>query len=81
MASRAERSDVEGQFVYFVYILRCSDDTCYVGHSADLAARLVAHNQGSAAEYTRVRRPVALVYHEVAESAAAAAARERQLKK
>ena len=30
----------------FIYILRCADDTLYVGHTEDLASREQTHNDG-----------------------------------
>ena len=49
---------------YFVYILRCADDTFYTGITTDLKRRLKEHNKqnGSLTKYTRVRQPVKLVY-------------------
>lgn len=64
-----------------VYILRCSDNSFYVGSSADVDARVKVHNQGLGPDYTRNRRPVLLVYAEECESKAAACNRERQIKK
>ncbi len=64
-----------------VYILRCSDDTFYVGHTDNLSAREALHNSGHGADYTASRRPVALVPSEQFESAKDAVKRERQLKR
>ena len=52
--------------MYFVYLLRCADGTLYTGCTNDLDRRLVAHNAGKGAKYTRSRRPVVLVYREQA---------------
>lgn len=65
----------------FVYILKCADNTFYVGHTDDLASREALHNAGTAANYTAIRRPVALVYSESFATLDAAVARERQLKR
>jgi predicted GIY-YIG superfamily endonuclease len=65
----------------FVYILRCCDDTLYVGHTDDLDARLKAHGDGVASNYTAARRPVELVYGESCSSQAVAVRREHQLKR
>jgi putative endonuclease len=65
----------------FVYILRCSDESFYVGTTQDLDARLKAHNDGRGAAYTFKRRPVSLVYWERYESNTQGVARERQLKR
>ncbi|MFT7860682.1 MAG: GIY-YIG nuclease family protein [Sulfurimonas sp.] len=48
-----------------VYILECSDGSLYTGITTDLEKRVEEHNSSSkGAKYTRVRRPVKLVYHE-----------------
>jgi predicted GIY-YIG superfamily endonuclease len=65
----------------FTYILRCADDTLYVGHTEDLALREETHNEGRGAVYTATRRPVRMVYAEQHLSAASAIAREHQLKR
>jgi len=49
---------------FYVYILRCSDDSYYTGHTDDLEARLSAHKIGAFGGYTKNRRPVKLVYAE-----------------
>jgi predicted GIY-YIG superfamily endonuclease len=64
----------------FTYILRCADDTLYIGHTENLASREETHN-GRGAVYTATRRPVRMVYAEQHPSAEAAIARERQLKR
>ena len=64
----------------WVYILRCSDGTLYVGHTNDLVSRERAHNQGHGSCYTAARRPVRIVYSEPHDSIDRAVARERQLK-
>ena len=65
----------------FTYILRCADETLYVGHTENLAARERTHNDGNGAKYTAARRPVRIVYAEEHSSARSAIARERQLKR
>jgi len=45
---------------WVVYILRCKDNTLYTGMTNNMEKRLIAHNLGLAAKYTRSRRPVAL---------------------
>jgi len=46
----------------FVYLLRCADRTLYCGWSTDPERRLRQHQAGTASRYTRVRRPVELVW-------------------
>jgi putative endonuclease len=46
----------------WVYILKCSDRSYYVGSTVDLDRRLTEHRSGEGAAYTRRRRPVELVF-------------------
>ena len=62
------------------YILRCADDTLYCGITNDLDKRIVAHNAGTAAKYTRARGPVELVFVESCAGRSAALKREMQIK-
>jgi putative endonuclease len=66
--------------MFFVYMVRCSDDTLYTGFTTDPEERLKVHNSGKGAKYTRSRLPVSLVYVETCESLSAALKREHQLK-
>ena len=45
---------------WVAYLVRCSDKSLYCGISNDLKNRLVEHNSGKGAKYTRSRRPVEL---------------------
>lgn len=47
--------------MYWVYILRCSDNTLYSGSTPRLEKRILEHNEGKGAKYTRGRRPVSLL--------------------
>ena len=47
--------------LWVVYLIRCSDESLYCGITNDLKNRLIAHNSGKGAKYTRFRRPVELV--------------------
>lgn len=48
---------------YFVYIVRCSDNTLYTGITTDVNRRVEEHNGGEkGAKYTKMRQPVKLVY-------------------
>lgn len=68
--------------MYFVYILECADKTFYVGSTNDLERRLHAHNHlKSGAHYTKIRRPVKLVYSEQFKTYGKARAREGELKR
>ena len=63
------------------YLLQCADETLYCGITNDLPKRLLAHNAGTGAKYTRGRLPVRLVYQESCEDKSAALKRERQIKR
>lgn len=73
--------NTESSQIWYVYILRCSDDTLYTGITNDLAARLEAHNNGTGAKFTRGRVPVTLLYHETSASRSEALKREMAIKK
>ncbi|MDD6156724.1 MAG: GIY-YIG nuclease family protein [Lachnospiraceae bacterium] len=64
----------------YTYMLRCSDDTFYIGWTNDLEKRLKAHNEGKGAKYTKSRRPVELVYYEAFSTKQEAMSREFHLK-
>jgi predicted GIY-YIG superfamily endonuclease len=66
---------------YFVYIVRCADDSLYIGHTSNVEERVKVHNDGQGALWTACRRPVLLVYQEQHSSEPSAIARERQLKR
>jgi len=63
-----------------VYILKCADNSYYVGHTEDLKSRVKLHNNGKGANHTATRRPVKLQYHETSDSKTAAMKREQQIK-
>ncbi len=68
--------------MWFVYILKCSDDTLYTGITTDLERRLTEHNQTEkGAKYTRARRPVELIYSEKQPNRSDASKREYFIKK
>jgi len=50
--------------VIYLYIVKCSDDSFYIGVTNNLEKRLVEHNNGVNQEsYTYTRRPVELLFH------------------
>ena len=49
--------------MHFVYIVRCEDGSLYTGYTTDVKERLITHNSGKGAKYTRSRLPVSLVYY------------------
>jgi len=67
---------------YFVYILQCNDTTLYTGITVNVQKRLKEHNESpKGAKYTRVRRPVKLVYTEESTDRSSASKREYAIKK
>ncbi len=66
---------------WFVYLVRCSDQSLYTGITTDPQKRIAAHNSNTGgAKYTRARQPVRLVYLEEAASRSAACKREYAIK-
>lgn len=66
----------------FLYILRCSDGSFYIGTTrTTLELRIAQHNDGSFGGYTATRRPVTLVYSQWFERITDAVENERKLKK
>lgn len=66
---------------FFVYILLCADKTYYTGCTSDLDRRIKQHNHAkSGAHYTKIRRPVTLVYSETFDTLIDARKREAEIK-
>jgi putative endonuclease len=73
---------------FFVYVLKCSDDTFYTGYTTNLKNRLKVHNgegdtksaKTTGAKYTRGRRPVILYYSEEINNKSSAMKREYEIK-
>ena len=69
--------------LWYVYVVRCSDNSLYTGIAMDVTRRIDEHNNDdkAGAKYTRPRRPVRLVYQEEVSSRSEAASRESAIKK
>jgi len=63
----------------FTYILECVDGSFYTGSTKDLEKRLLEHNNGIGANYTKSRLPVKLVYFEEYSRIYEAFYREKQI--
>lgn len=63
----------------FMYILKCSDGTYYTGSTNNLEIRLIQHQRGEGANYTKSRLPVQLIYVEEYSSVEDAFYREKQI--
>ncbi|NLY46634.1 MAG: GIY-YIG nuclease family protein [Tissierella sp.] len=66
--------------MFYVYILKCSDNSLYTGYTVDLEKRLITHNKGKASKYTRGRLPVELIYYEELPTKSDALKREYEIK-
>ncbi|MBM3243743.1 MAG: GIY-YIG nuclease family protein [Candidatus Omnitrophica bacterium] len=66
---------------WFLYIIRCSDESLYTGITTDITRRLNEHNSKKGAFYTKNKTPVKLVYHELAVNQSQARKREAQIKR
>lgn len=65
---------------FFCYILECADGSFYTGWTTDPERRVKQHNCGRGAKYTRMHRPVKLVYVEEQADRSSAMKRERKIK-
>lgn len=67
--------------MYFVYILECADTSFYTGSTNNLEKRCLEHNtKKNGAHYTKIRRPVKLIYSESYETMSEARKREAHIK-
>lgn len=80
--STAENIAADNKPPWFVYILRCADNTLYTGITTDVDKRIKQHNgiKKNGAKYTQHRRPVQLVYQESSDSRSNASKREHSIK-
>ena len=65
---------------YFVYMLKCSNNSYYIGHTRDLESRFGEHNNMQGGRYTASRVPVEMVFAQEFASQNDAFAIERQIK-
>jgi len=65
---------------FWTYMVRCSDNSYYIGHTDNLERRLLEHNHGTLICYTTNRLPVQLVWSNEFATREEALERERQIK-
>ncbi len=65
---------------FWVYILKCADDSYYTGHTDNLEKRIAEHQCGTFPGFTSKRRPVELVFCQMFTSREDAFAAERKIK-
>ena len=75
--------ELRGGHTWYVYMVRCADNSLYTGVAKSLHKRLSEHNSDNktGAKYTRSRRPVSLVYFETCVSRSLACKRESAIKR
>lgn len=66
---------------WFVYVLKCGDGSLYTGITNNLTKRILAHEQGSGAKYTKGRAPFSIIYKERYKNRSDATKRELEIKK
>lgn len=67
---------------HYFYVLKCADNTYYAGYTTDIALRLFEHNTSEkGAKYTKVRRPVKLMYAQEYDTRSLATKAEARFKK
>ncbi|MCX6792809.1 MAG: GIY-YIG nuclease family protein [Candidatus Falkowbacteria bacterium] len=67
---------------YYLYIVKCFDDTLYTGITTDLERRVKEHNSSKlGASYTRARRPVSLVFSKRFNNRSTVSKEEARIKK
>ena len=67
---------------YYIYILKCTDNTYYTGITSDIVNRLEEHKNGKHIDsYTFKRRPIQLVFTCEFNDVKMAITKEKQIKK
>jgi putative endonuclease len=66
---------------WYVYMIRCDDDSLYTGITDNVARRVMQHAGRRGAKYFRGRQPAQVVYLESGHSRRSAARREAAIKK
>ena len=67
--------------MYYTYILKCADNSYYVGSTENITERLKMHNSGKGAHFTSKRKPSVLVYLQPFNNKSQALLRELEIKK
>ena len=72
---------VNNEQQWLVYIVECADKSFYTGITIDIQRRLREHNSDTkGARYTRMRRPVKLVFQQPFENRSQASKQEHSIK-
>lgn len=66
--------------MWFVYILRCADNSLYTGSTNNLEKRFLAHINGKGGRYTRSHKVIKIIYKEKFKTKSEALKREIEIK-
>ena len=66
--------------MWFVYVLLCSDKSFYTGISNNPEKRFADHKNGKGGRYTKIHKPIKIVYLQQVPSKSHALKRELQIK-
>lgn len=67
--------------IYYIYILKCRDDSYYTGITSRISQRILEHQEGKHRDsYTFKRRPVELVFYCEFTNVEMAIEKEKQIK-
>lgn len=67
-------------WMFHCYMLKCTDDKYYVGHTDNIELRIAEHQIGAHKGFTFKRRPVELIWNEAFQNRDDAKAVELQIK-
>ena len=67
--------------MYFVYLIKCKDNTLYAGITTDVKRRFKEHSLGKGGAYTRARKVIRIIYTEKHKDRSSALKRESEIKK
>jgi predicted GIY-YIG superfamily endonuclease len=76
----SETSEKQQRMSFWVYILRCADNSYYTGHTDNLEDRIAKHKAGEIEGYTSTSLPVRVVFLEEFPTREEALACEQQIK-
>ena len=66
--------------MYYVYILRCFDNSLYTGVTNDVLKRYKKHQEGHGAKYTRAHKPISIEFVIKCDTKSEALKLERKIK-
>jgi len=67
--------------MWYIYILLCKDGSLYTGSTTDISRRVKEHNTGKGGSYTKIHKPVEIIYKEACRNRSDAQTREAQIKR